>query len=395
MSVDLMSELRKGVASEPSTDRAAGIEIRQDLEPAGGLPVQPPSYEGRLEIHSRHIDGEERRTVELDSVGSAANRIEEVLLDLHRAEEYPLPVSDTTVPIPGGNPVTITTLEAPHRLFDAWLRLSASEDGDGTFESSERGQELTRAHLGALDPILETSSHDLLFGAWDSHRKGPHGQLRIARALTSSLIGLDPVEQAQFAARRDPLNLGEGSESSQLRNAIKKTIAITEDQKAKKLSDIGLSSIPPQRSIPYAEDKDEKPKSFGGKVINRRGGVSITTARYLGYLSFPALRRLGFDRYDPVEARVLLATLGLYAVALRCAAGWDLRARCTLLATGPLSLRLVTADGDRTALELDLDDLRKLFEKQVAAVGVEDHSVHLKASNELEELVAANVTAAA
>ncbi|HVY76888.1 MAG TPA: type I-U CRISPR-associated RAMP protein Csb1/Cas7u [Solirubrobacterales bacterium] len=382
MTVDLMSALREGVASEPSAARPAGIEIRQDLEPAGGLPVQPPSYEGRLEIHKRHIDGDEHLTVELDSVGSAANRIEEVLLDLHRAGQYPLPVSDTTVPLPDGDPVTITTLEAPHRLFDAWLRLSASEDGDGSFETSERGQELTRAHLGALDPILETSSHDLLFGAWDSHRKGPHGQLRIARALTSSLIGLDPVEQAQFAARRDPLNLGDGSESKG-------------DKQAKRLSEQGLSSIPPQRRIPYEENEKGEARRFGGRVADHRGGVSITSARYLGYLSFPALRRLGFTRYDAVEVRVLLATLALYAVALRCAAGWDLRSRCTLLATGPLALSLVAADGTRESIELDLDGLRKLFEEQVAAVELEDRSVHLEAGAALEKLVAANMTAAA
>jgi CRISPR-associated protein Csb1 len=378
----LMSALREGVASAPSTKRPAGIEIRQDLEPAGGLPVQPPSYEGRLEIHDRHIDGEERSTVELDSVGSAANRIEEVLLDLHRAGEYPLPVSDTTVPIPDGDPVTITTLEAPHRLFDAWLRLSASEEGDGTFESSERGQELTRAHLGALDPILEASSHDLLLGAWDSHRKGPHGQLRIARALTSSLIGLDPVEQGQFAARRDPLNLGDASESKG-------------DKDVKRLSEKGLSSIPPQRRIPYEENGKGEAKRFGGRVADHRGGVSITSARYLGYLSFPALRRLDFSRYEPVEVRVLLATLALYGVALRCAAGWDLRARCTLLAAGPLALNLVAADGTREAIGLHLDDLRGSFEEQVAAVGVEDRSVHLEAGEALEKLVAAHVVAAA
>jgi CRISPR-associated protein Csb1 len=382
MPVELMSALREGVASEPSADRPAGIEIRQDLEPAGGLPVQPPSYEGRLEIHSRHIDGEQRLAVELDSVGSAANRIEEVLLDLHRAGEYPLPVSDTTVPIPDGDPVKITTLEAPHRLFDAWLRLSAGEDDGENFESSERGQELTRAHLGALDPILETSAHDLLLGTWDSHRKGPHGQLRIARALTSSLIGLDPTEQAQFAARRDPLNLGDGSESKA-------------DKSAKKLSEQGLSSIPPQRRIPYEENDKGEVKRFGGRVADHRGGASITSARYLGYLSFPALRRLGFSRYDSVEVRALLATLALYAIALRCAAGWDLRARCTLLATGPLALTLVGADGSREPLDLGLGDLRRLFEEQVAAVGIEDRSVHLEASEALEKLVAANVTTTA
>ncbi len=382
MTLDLMSALRKGVASEPLTERPAGIEFRQDLEPAGGLPVQPPSYEGRLEIHERHIDGELRKTIELDSVGSAANRIEDVLLELHRNGDYPLPVSDTTVPIPDGGPVKITTLEAPHRLFDAWLRLSASEDDSGTFEASEHGLELSRAHLKALDPILETSAHDLLFGAWDSHRKGPHGQLRIARALTSSLIGLDPTEQAQFAARRDPLNLGDGSESKGGKGG-------------KRLSEQGLTSLPPQRSIPYEEDDKGRRRGFGGRVVDNRGGVSITTARYLGYLSFPALRRLGFTRYAPVEVRVLLATLTLYAVALRCAEGWDLRARCTLTASRPLDLRLVGADGTREPIELSLDDAERLFQEQVEAVGIEDRSVHLEASDELKKLVAANMTAAA
>ncbi len=56
----------------------------------------PPSYEGRIEIHNRHIDGEVRPVVELDSVGSSANRIEEVLLDLHRAGEYGLPLITTS-----------------------------------------------------------------------------------------------------------------------------------------------------------------------------------------------------------------------------------------------------------------------------------------------------------
>lgn len=379
MKIDLLTVFRDGLVSEPSTERPAGIEIRQDLEPAGGLPVQPPSYEGRLEIHNRHIDGELRKTVELDSVGSAANRIEDVLLELHRNGDYPLPVSDTTVPIPNGEPVKITTLEAPHRLFDAWLRLSSGDGGSATFEVSERGQELSRAHLQALDPIFETSAHDLLFGAWDSHRKGPHGQVRIARAFTSSLIGLDPTEQAQFAARRDPLNLGDASESKG-------------DRKAKKLSGLGLSSLPPQRSIPYEEDAEGKAKSFGGRVTDHRGGVSITSARYLGYLSFPALRRLGFERYDPVDVRTLLALLALYTVALRCAAGWDLRARCTLTASGPLDMQLVTADGRRESIELSLANAKRLFEEQAKAVGVKDRSVHLEASEELKRLVAANVT---
>jgi CRISPR-associated protein GSU0053 (Cas_GSU0053) len=157
MASDLLSVLRAGLSGDPSAARPAGIEVRQDLSPAGGLPVQPPAYEGRLEIHRRYVDGpgqSARDVIELDSVGSAANRLEEVLLELHRVGDYPLPVSSTTVEPADAPPIEITTLEAPHRVMDAWIRLSAAADGDGTFQDSEHGCELSMAHAGALDPLL-------------------------------------------------------------------------------------------------------------------------------------------------------------------------------------------------------------------------------------------------
>lgn len=385
MTTDFMGALRTGVARDPSLDRPAGIEIRQDLEPASGLPVEPPSYEGRLEIHERFIDGKPVLAIELDSVGSAANRIEEALFELYGNGEYPLPVSDTTIPIPNGEPVAISTLEAPHRLFDAWLRRSAAEKGDGLFQDSEHGLEISRARMSALDPILETSTHDLLLGTWDSHRKGPHGQLRVARSFTSSLIGLEPVEQAKFAARRDPLNLGDASESKAGESGKGKA-------PTKRLSELGLSSVPPQRSVPYREDDKGNSREFGGKVADHRGGVSISSARYIGFLSLSGLRHLGFVKYDPVEVRVLLATLALYGVLLRSASGWDLRARCSLVPSAPLSFTLVGPNGAREQLDFGLDEAKRAFEEQVAKVGIEDRSVHLQASEELEKLVAANIT---
>ncbi len=351
MTVDLLAVLRDGLSDNPSATRPSGIEIRQDLVPAGGMPVQPPSYEGELEIHERYIDGEPRKAIELDSVGSAANRLEEVLLDLYRAGRYPLPVSSTTVAPSDGEPITITTLEMPHRVFDAWLRLSAAESGEGTFEDSEHGQELSLAHMRALDVLLETSAHDLLLGAWDSHRKGPHGQVRIGRSITTSLIGLDPIEQMRLAARRDPLNLGEASDLP---------------KGAKKLSEQGLSSIPPQRM---------------------RGGVAITEARYLGFLSFAALRRLGFERYDQVEVRVMLALLGLYALALRCAAGWDLRAQCALITHDEPRFLLVGPQDRCEEFALSFDDAESLLREAVERVGVADRSVMLDAGATLNGLV--------
>jgi len=352
MSSDLSDVLRTALSDDPSSNRPAGIEVQLRLLPTGDLPVMPPSYEDQLEIHERHLDGRRREAIELDSVGSAANRIEEVLQALERADRYPLPVSTTTIEPATGGPITISTLEVPHRVFDAWIRLSDAPDGTGKFEDGDRGKELSLAHSGALDPILETSAHDLLFGVWDSHRKGPHGQVRIARSLTTTLIGLDPIEQTRIAARRDPLNLGEDSELP---------------RGVKKLSEQGLSSIPPQRL---------------------RGGVSITEARYSGFLSFSSLRRLGFAKYDAVAVRTMLAALALYAVLLRCASGWDLRAGCALVPAGEPSLVLAAPPGGESGpLALSLAEAEALFRAAVEEVGIEDRSVNLKAGKALNDLV--------
>ena len=372
MALDLKEELQNGLSSNWEGDRSAGIEVRLNLEPAGGLPVQPPSYDGELEIHPRHVDGERRDVIELDSVGSSANRLESVLLDLHRSGDYPLPVSSTTVEPEGSPRVTISTLEMPHRVFDAWLRLSDAEHGEGKFEDSELGRELSLAHEAALDPLLETSAHDLLFGAWDSHRKGPHGQVRLGRSLTTSLIGLDPIPQAQFAARRDPLNLGKASDLP---------------KGAKKLSEQGLSSIPPQKRVPT-------PKP-GERFESLNGGVSITEARYLGFLSFAALRRLGFARYDATQVRILLATLALYALTLRASAGWDIRARCALVPKEGLRLDLVGPRGARETFTLSTDEAKDLFSNAVARLGVQDRSVNLSAGDTLSGLVHKAVAAGA
>ncbi|MEA2479841.1 MAG: CRISPR-associated protein Csb1, partial [Thermoleophilaceae bacterium] len=197
--------LRQAMSDEAVTGRPAGIEIRQQLAAPHGQQVMPPSYEGKLEIHPRHLDGDVRDVIELDSIGSSANRVEEGLLDEYRAGRYPLPVSSTTINA-GGQTFSISTLEAPHRVFDAWIRLAVPAGSEVPFEATEHGQELSLAHAGALDPILETSAHDLLLGVWDSHRTGPGGQVRIARSFTSTVIGLDPREIVTTAARKDPLN---------------------------------------------------------------------------------------------------------------------------------------------------------------------------------------------
>ncbi len=354
--MSLLETLREGLSSTPTPNRPAGIEIRQDLRPAGGMTAKPPSYEGELEIHPRSIEGEVHDVIELDSVGSAANRVEDALNDLYEAGDYPLPVASTTIDPGNGLPeITISTLNTPHRVYDAWIRLSENAAGE-KFEDTPQGHDLTLAHPKKLDALLETSAHDLLFGAWDSHRKGPHGQIRIGRSLTTSLIGIDPKPQQPVAARRDPLNLGEAGDLP---------------SGAKKLSEQGLSSIPPQRT---------------------KRTVAITEARYLGFLSFPALRRLGFEAYDATEVRVMLALLGLYGLLLRDDQGWDLRAGAAFVPKDPMRLSLARPGAAPEPIDLDVVEARRLFEESVARVGIKDRQVHLKAGKTLDDLVAKSIT---
>ena len=349
----VIDTLRQALSDEASTGRPAGIEVRQDLAAPHGQPVMPPSYEAPLEIHPRHLDGQVRPVIELDSIGSSANRVEEGLLDEHRAGRYPLAVSSTTIDAGDGQTFTISTLEAPHRVFDAWIRLATEAGSAVAFEATERGQELSLAHAGALDPILEASAHDLLFGVWDSHRSGPGGQVRIARSFTSTVIGLDPQEIVTTAARRDPLNLGEAKD--------------VKAPKGMKLSEQGLSSIPPQR---------------------RRPGVSVSEARFIGFLSFAALRRLRFERYDDADVRVLLAALCLHGLRLRETAGWHLRSECDLVPTSDMRFELLRTGGEqREQLTLTLDESRVLLTEAAARAGVENRSVQLVGGPHLTPLV--------
>lgn len=354
----IVDVLREGLDSKSTANRPAGIEIRQTLRPAAGMTVKPPSYEGELEVHPRQIDGEVRNAIELDSVGSSANRIEDAFIELFEAGDYPLPVATTSVDPGDGLPaITISTLAAPHRGYDAWLRLS--EDADGVkFEDTKLGQDLTLAHMKRLDAILETSAHDLLFGAWDSHRTGPHGQVRIARSLTTNLIGLDPITQQPIAARCDPLNLGEASDLP---------------KGAKKLSEQGLSSIPPQRT---------------------KETVSISSALFQGYLSFSSLRRLGFENYDATEVRIMLALLGIYGTLLRSDHGWDIRSGAAFVPDGAMEFRIARPDGSRELVELELSEIRSELAAAINRVGIKDRKVRLNAGGTLNDLVAQSISSA-
>ena len=91
----------------------------------------------------------------------------------------------------------------------------------------------------------------------------------------------------------------------------------------------------------------------------------------------------------------MLAALALYALHLRAAAGWDLRARCALVPDGEMQLALVGGDGSRESFTLGVAEAERLFREAVERVGVNDRSVHLQAGERLNGLVDRAITAIA
>src|SRR5574337_578561 len=104
---------------------AAAIRIRQRLLPEGGAgdKIFPPTFAGGYYCwENRRIEGRNVPCVLLDSVASQANRLEEALADTvaERGTEVPRLIVkfDSDLADVG----EISTLAAPHRIFDAILR---------------------------------------------------------------------------------------------------------------------------------------------------------------------------------------------------------------------------------------------------------------------------------
>lgn len=155
----------------------AVLRLTATYQPAGGpgSKVFPPTYPAPNErelpqylIESRTVDGRQRQNVLLDSVPSQANRAEEALLRAHREGIVRLPLFE--IRHSGQIPVVLTSLEWPHRYADAYLRDSLL---DGTeFDKTELGVSLLAASLEDASALYAHDPGSLVYGAWNSHRKG-------------------------------------------------------------------------------------------------------------------------------------------------------------------------------------------------------------------------------
>ncbi|GIE91579.1 type I-G CRISPR-associated RAMP protein Csb1/Cas7g [Actinoplanes regularis] len=363
-------------------DRAVW-RVVSTYQPAGGegAKIFPPTYpvsgERRVPyvIEDRVVDRQPRSSVLLDSTPSQANRAEEALLRARRAGLVQVPLLE--MEHSGDAPVTLSSLEFPHRYADAYLRDSLL---DGLpFDKSDLGQSLLAA---SADDARELYSHDpgsLVFGAWNSHRKGR--QQKFPRVYASEVIGWDPVVGARNAGRMDPLNL-QGAQKPRKDGQGWDFSPVSTKAKGEKLSEIGHGNVAPN---------------------SQHGGVTITSAQRIATLSLAGLDRIGFGPVDAQAALAARALLAAYAiVADRLAFGdptlW-LRSGCELVVETE-RIEWVNRGGQTEQIEISRDEAIALFamaaeHAEKAGMAVATETVRLTAGKALAQAIDFSLTKAA
>jgi CRISPR-associated protein Csb1 len=278
----------------------------------------------------------------------------------------------------------ITSLDAPHRVYDAILRDSLLDDK--AFLESPVGHQLTKAKEQNATALLETSPTALLFGAWYSTGEGGGLGAKFPRCLVSEIIGVDvPVEDPLIDARTGEVDIRTSGRRTGSRIdplGILKGVAIYQskdnpaDWTAKEAEAATSGSGTNKKTVLFVRKKGDK----AGKpsVINHGNvtptvqplGVTCDYAEHTAVLSFAGLRRLGFGGTPKDEAgRTLLAALGLVALAEQDARGYALRSRCDLVCDGRAPFELVHADGTTEKLESGREAARAVYAAAHAAAG--------------------------
>jgi CRISPR-associated protein Csb1 len=391
----------------------AAARSRVTLQPAAGegTKVFPPTYAGAVyATEKRRLPGcaDPVDCVLLDSVQSQANRLEEALqqaIDCGRLKDagvsLPLVEVDFTSFYPGTDkaeplrllePVgKVTSLQAPHRIVDAILRDSVVvEDGKRFRAKAEKdesryGQRLRRVTAQNATALFELCPTALLLGMWDS--TGPKGGLgpKFERALVSEIVGINAVSGVRSSSRIDPVAI-------QLEAGP--VYVAKDDQSSTWTLDPSKARLEGEVPLKVGKKKDGKPSEINHGNIKPdlkdkngqqfHGGVTCDRAEQTIVLSFPALRRLRFPISKKKEgsnaeetildpnvddaARTVLAALGLCAAALAAEAGLDLRSRCLLWPTNPLSWELLGKPGVKEeGITIEADDAINLLKEAIAA----------------------------
>ena len=200
---------RAGCCDPPRAPPPARRPGRQDL--SADLPGERQGDPPRHVFETRRINGENVRCVLIDSVQSQANRLEEALLAAHHAGRIQLPLVEVDFTGQEARDAglrdlgVITSLAAPHRVFDAILRDSNHKGTE--FVRSEIGLRVQTANLRSATALFGISPTALLFGAWNSTGEGGGLGAKFPRCIVSEVVGIGVSEGKRTGSRIDPLGI--------------------------------------------------------------------------------------------------------------------------------------------------------------------------------------------
>ena len=296
-----MTELADRLVAATSSEREhTAIVVRAEYQPVGGSgrTVMPPTYpvsdgerdpNAKYLLAKRRVDGEPRDAVVIDQEPSQANRVEEAIRDAHSQGRLELPLFEMRVATKRGE-IRLTSFDFPHRYADAYLRDSLVEGV--RFDESPVGERLRSATVADVRPLYEREPASLIFGAWDSHRKGRWP--KFARLYSSSMYGLDPVSYARMGGRMDPQNLIGAVDDATKSEAQWEFVAEGERKKGARLSEIGHGNIAPN-------------------LVH--GGVTVSKIQRVASISLAGLERLRFGDAAAEASNLARATLAALALA--------------------------------------------------------------------------------
>ena len=386
-----LSTLRDAIS-----DHAAIRRLRR-LQPAGGEgdKIFPPTYPGegrqappRHVFERRRVKGEDAWCVLIDSVQSQANRLEEALLAAASAESgIPLPYLVVDFSDAGLHPLDkITSLDAPHRVYDAIFRDSLLNDVP--FMESGEGGSLAAATPADATALLEMSPTSLLFGSWHSQGEGGGLGAKFPRAIVSEIMGVDtPVEELradQRTGRTEPLTAGRRTGSRIDPLGVLRKVEVFK----------GPAGWSPEQSEAGKGSKKVRPSEINhGNIAPsvQPLGVTCSYAEHRAVITLAGLRRLRFGGGNrDSTGRVLLAALGLLALSEQDVTGYALRSRCDLVCDGDAPLEIVHADGSTELVDLDREGARALYrEAYVSAeeAGFAFRTLRLRPQPKLIEII--------
>ena len=335
------------------------ISIKATLESINGSKhIYPSTFADvghNLIAHEKQTG--KANAVQIDSIGSFANRIESELAELNL-----LPVIRTTV---GGRNISVN--ELPHRIYDAILRDSLVNDIP--WRQSEIGRAVLGSTISNATSLYSYAPLTLLLGGWDSHGGDAGSGAKIARSVSCEIWGYGVQTAKHCTQRLDPLKITSDSEKHSIVDGI-----LSPDVNGKKPSELGHGDVP-----------GSDPKGVFVDRIELNGAVSLTR---LGRYHFPDENGEITPERDNAARNVLvqLALVGIARVMDRL----DLRSGCELYTTNREAQTICT-DGTKTpaTLSTSTENLQAaIHEAERFGLRFAKEPVQLTAGPALEKLAA-------